>query len=56
MYNENEPTPYTAQHNYHSGQTIKPELDDNHPLAHTASILAVATMLLTIVGIVVSFR
>ena len=56
MYNENEPIPYQAQHNYHSELTTKIELDDNHPLAHTAGILAVATLLLTIVGIVVSFR
>jgi len=56
MYNENEPIPYQEQHNYHSGLSTKTELDDNHPLAHVAGILAITTLLLTIVGIVISFR
>lgn len=56
MYNENDPVKYQAQHNYHSHQTIKARREETYLELHIAGILAVATLLLTIVGIVVSFR
>jgi len=53
--------PYQAQHNYHSKQTIQPDLDQRiepwmSELVNLCGILAVTTLLLTIIGIIVSFK
>jgi len=56
MYNENEPVKYQAQHHYHSKQTIKPPTEEPQALLNIVGIAAVTTLLLTIVGIVISFK
>lgn len=56
MYNKNEPVKYQAQHHYHSKQTTKPRIEKPWQLVNLAGILAITTLLLTIVGIVASFK